>query len=110
MALVTITTSLSAETIMPKSISAPRVLLALIALHACTTGDIKDGDVGPGEPGRLVIIGGALQADNATVYQAIVEARAGGGRYAWFRLPALTPQSRWPVPCRGWLSTPELVP
>ena len=79
MAPVTITTSLSAETIMPKSISAPRVLLALIALHACTTGDIQFGDVGPGGPGRLVIIGGALQADNAIVYQAVVEARAGGG-------------------------------
>ncbi len=77
--LVTITTSLSAETIMPKSISAPLVLLALIALHACTPGDIQDGDMGPGEPGRLVIIGGALQADNAPVYQAVVEARAGDG-------------------------------
>jgi len=64
---------------MPKSIIAPCVLLALITLQACTTGGVQDGGVKPGEPGRLVIIGGALQADNTTVYEAVMEARAGDG-------------------------------
>ena len=64
---------------MTKSPSALRVLVTLTVLSACSPSDSADHDGGAGSPGRLVIIGGALQADNATVYESIVEARAGDG-------------------------------
>lgn len=53
--------------------------LAAITLGACAEG-APVAEVPP-EPvgGRLVIVGGALDADNAEVYRAIVEAREGDG-------------------------------
>jgi cyanophycinase len=64
---------------MPKAPSALRILVTLTVLSACSPSDRADHDGGAGGPGRLVIIGGALQGDNATVYESIVDARAGDG-------------------------------
>lgn len=50
----------------------------VIVLQACgagETGAVADA----ADPGRLVIVGGALQADNAEVYSAVVAGRDGDG-------------------------------
>lgn len=56
---------------------------AALTLCACAGSETgEDGGNGGAEtagPGRLVIVGGALQADNAPVYQAIVDGREGTG-------------------------------
>lgn len=41
--------------------------------------DGSAGNVGAPEPGRLVIVGGALDADNVAVYAAVLEGRSGDG-------------------------------
>ena len=61
-----------------KPLGAGRVLFALTMLQACAPGDTEVQEQG-GEAGRLVIAGGALQANNAVVYEAILDARAGDG-------------------------------
>jgi cyanophycinase len=56
--------------------------LVLTLLAGCGGGGSGDaGAAGGASPrtGRLVIVGGALEADNAEVYQSIVEARDGDG-------------------------------
>ena len=62
---------------MTKPSTALLILVALAAVHACVPRHNAGPD--PATPGRLVIIGGALKPDNAGVYQAIVDARAGEG-------------------------------
>ena len=62
-----------------KSPSALLVLVTMTVLHACSPSDSTDHDPGVRSPGRLVIVGGALQAENAAVYESIIEARAGDG-------------------------------
>ncbi len=62
------------------------LLLALVAVSGCTGGPDEsageDASVGSAaRPGRLVIVGGALAADNAPVYQAVLEARQGDGPF-----------------------------
>ena len=58
-----------------------KTLLFTIALIAvgCAVSDSVSRDGGARTTGRLVIVGGGLQADNAAVYQSIVDARAGDG-------------------------------
>jgi len=56
-----------------------RALLALAILQGCSPGEVQDHDEGAVVPGRLVIVGGALQSDNAAVYSAVLEARHGSG-------------------------------
>lgn len=51
------------------------LFLAALALPACAPLD----PLATGDPGRLVIVGGALQADNDPVYQAILEGLDGPG-------------------------------
>jgi cyanophycinase len=58
--------------------STPAALVILVCLHACTPSDAPVDETAT-PPGRLVIIGGGLQSDNAGVYQAIVEGRQGDG-------------------------------
>ena len=53
--------------------------LVAAALQACGPGDTRIVEEQPTEPGRLVIVGGALQADNAAVYSAVLDARDGDG-------------------------------
>ena len=53
--------------------------LAVAALQACAPSETPESGERERNPGRLVIVGGALQADNSAVYEAIVEARAGSG-------------------------------
>ena len=53
--------------------------LAVAALQACAPGETPESGGSTRKPGRLVIVGGALQADNSAVYDAVVEARAGTG-------------------------------
>lgn len=61
---------------------APITLLACLGLAACVGGEaaerLTDGTRTP-HRGRLVVVGGALDDDNAEVYRAIVEGRAGDG-------------------------------
>jgi cyanophycinase len=64
---------------MKKSICAPGLLLTMAVLQACFPGETEGPDQGALEQGRLVIIGGGLQADNAAVYDAVVSARHGDG-------------------------------
>ena len=64
---------------MTKSPSAFLVLVTMVVLHACSPSDSSDHDPGGRSPGRLVIIGGALQAENAAMYESVIEARAGDG-------------------------------
>ena len=58
-----------------------KTLLFTIALIAvgCAVSDSVSRDGGARTTGRLVIVGGGLQADNSAVYQSIVDARAGDG-------------------------------
>ena len=53
--------------------------LAVAVLQACAPGETPESGESTRNPGRLVIVGGALQADNSAVYNAVVEARAGTG-------------------------------
>lgn len=62
---------------MTKPSTALLMLVALPAVHACAPRSNARPE--PTTPGRLVIIGGGLKPDNAAVYQAIVDARAGDG-------------------------------
>ena len=64
---------------MKKSISALCLPLAVAAFQACAPGGTEELGQAANDPGRLVIVGGALQADNAGVYDAVVSARAGDG-------------------------------
>ena len=64
----------SRDPTMIKLTTAPCMLLVLVVLQACAPTDVRDG-----APGRLVIVGGALQADNADVYETVLEAREGEG-------------------------------
>ncbi len=59
--------------------SAFRVLAALIVVHGCAASFSVDQVGAARTTGRLVIIGGGLQADNSAVFQSIVDARAGDG-------------------------------
>jgi len=61
-----------------KALAAGPVLCALIVLHACAPEEAQSHEQG-GEAGRLVIVGGALQTNNAAVYEAILQARDGDG-------------------------------
>jgi cyanophycinase len=44
-------------------------------------------------PGRLVIVGGALNVNNAAVYRAILDARSGSGPFCVFPTAGATPDS-----------------
>src|SRR3954466_4955009 len=45
------------------------------------------------QPGRLVIIGGALEANNESVYRAILDGRLGNGPICVFPTAGATPES-----------------
>jgi cyanophycinase len=62
---------------MPKMISALCALLSCVTLQACGPGE-ADAPISTGS-GRLVIVGGALQADNESVYEAVIDGREGDG-------------------------------
>jgi cyanophycinase len=58
------------------------ILLASTITAACAPSDAGESvttDAETPAPGRLVIIGGALDAENAAVYEAVLEARDGDG-------------------------------
>lgn len=56
------------------------IALALAVLHACAGGSDEAGTEPTAEStGRLVIVGGALQADNEAVYRAVLDGRQGEG-------------------------------
>jgi cyanophycinase len=60
--------------------SIPAVLTILVVTHGCTRDDPPvDADVPAPAVGRLVIIGGGLEDDNAGIYRAILEGRQGSG-------------------------------
>ena len=56
---------------------APHLLLVLFAFQGCESSPPTHS--GAPDPGRLVIVGGALQAENAAVYSAVLEGRSGAG-------------------------------
>ena len=64
---------------MKKSNRARHLLLGVAALMACGPGGAEDTAQTSSPAGRLVIIGGALKADNSAVYDAVVAGRAGDG-------------------------------
>src|SRR3954465_7236288 len=45
------------------------------------------------QPGRLVIVGGALEANNESVYRAILDGRSGNGPLWGFPTASATPDS-----------------
>ena len=55
------------------------VLAALTVVPGCADSASVDQDGEARTTGRLVIVGGGLQADNSAVYQSVVDARAGDG-------------------------------
>jgi len=74
----------------------PHAALAfsLIVLSSACGGGSSDKAVSP-EPdpsGRLVIIGGGLQAENTAVYQAILDGRSGEGPLCVFPTASAEPQ------------------
>src|SRR4051812_10479648 len=76
-------------------------LLAAAALAAgCTRGHIAStaGVKAGSPPGRLVIVGGALSADNESVYRAILDARAGTGPFCIFPTAGANPDSAMASP------------
>lgn len=64
---------------MTKSPAVLRALVALTVVYACSRSDSTDHGRETRTPGRLVIVGGALQAENASVYESVLDARAGDG-------------------------------
>ena len=50
------------------------------------------------QPGRLVIVGGALAADNESVYRAILDGRLGKGPLCVFPTASATPDSAMASP------------
>jgi cyanophycinase len=54
-------------------------LLLLAVIQACGPAETEVPDENVARSGRLVIVGGALQADNVDVYSAVLRARAGDG-------------------------------
>ncbi len=56
-----------------------RALLVLAPLQGCGLGETLDYAGEAADSGRLVIVGGALQTENASAYSAIIEARDGDG-------------------------------
>ncbi len=67
---------------------------ALLLLIACGGGDNpgSQGDDPDSQRGRLVIIGGGLQAENTAVYQAILDGRSGDGPICVFPTASAEPQ------------------
>jgi cyanophycinase len=76
----------------PRSLAATTALaLTLILTLATCAGDqAPSAEAGP-QAGRLVIIGGGLQADNTDVYQAIIDGREGGGPICVFPTASAEP-------------------
>jgi cyanophycinase len=67
-------------TTMPRQPTTIAILTAMLFINGCTAADTPgDAPAATPAPGRLVIVGGGLQADNAAVYQAVLEGRLGGG-------------------------------
>ena len=64
---------------MKRRFSAWMLLAAACAMSACGPDDAEEAEAAAGAAGRLVIVGGALQAENSVVYQAIVDGREGEG-------------------------------
>lgn len=57
-------------------------IVSVLFLSGCSetpSGQMGVNNVGEDPPGRLVVIGGALQADNEPVYRAILDGRDGDG-------------------------------
>jgi cyanophycinase len=54
------------------------------------------------EPGRLVIVGGALADSNAAIYRAILDARLGNGPFCIFPTAAATPDSAIDGPVKAF--------
>jgi cyanophycinase len=68
-------------------------LSGLLLLVACGTTDNTPADASSeAPPGRLVIVGGGLDADNAEVYRAVVEARDGTGPLCVFPTASGVPE------------------
>ncbi len=58
-------------------------IMLLFALLACGgEGEPSSGPESSAQAGRLVIVGGGLQAENTEVYQAVLDGRGGEGPLA----------------------------
>ena len=68
-------------------------IAALILFAGCSSASSIVTRPAPATPGRLVIVGGALSADNDAVYRAILEARQGTGPFCVFPTAGATPDS-----------------
>ena len=64
---------------MKRRFSAWMLLAVACAMPACGPDGAEEAEAAAGAAGRLVIVGGALQAENSAVYQAIVDGREGEG-------------------------------
>lgn len=72
----------------------PTLVFALLVLVPSCGGGNSDPvpEAGQGSPGRLVIIGGGLQAGNSPVYQAILDGRDGEGPVCVFPTASAEPR------------------
>ncbi|NNM06385.1 MAG: cyanophycinase [Gemmatimonadetes bacterium] len=82
---------------MGRSFHCGSALLTLLLLISCGGAEAPadgGGDPGSEDPsrGRLVIIGGGLQAENTAVYQAILDGRSGDGPICVFPTASAEPQ------------------
>ena len=73
---------------------------AIASLTGCATARSVGTPATP--PGRLVIIGGALSADNEAVYRAILEARSGSGPFCIIPTAGATPETGMASPIRNF--------
>lgn len=71
----------------------PGLVFALALTAGCSGGDQTQAEAeDTATPGRLVIIGGGLQAENTEVYQAILDGREGEGPVCVFPTASAEPQ------------------
>jgi cyanophycinase len=78
----------------------PRLLGAIALAAAATT--LSAAHRPTAQPGRLVIVGGALADSNAPVYRAILDARLGKGSFCVFPTAAATPETSIDGPVRAF--------
>lgn len=70
-------------------------ILLFLGLTGCAAAAsvATSGGARSGTPGRLVIVGGALSAENGSVYRAILDGREGNGPFCVFPTAGATPDS-----------------